>query len=553
MTLQASSLTLGLSSTPGDSTYVKGTKDVSVVAFNFSASLASALKVTNITLTGYVADSGATLEKGVGTNADSSLTTSGLVSAVKLYDGDTGTLISDTPSTNNLNNSTGTVIFNNLTWNIPAGTTKKLLVKADLSTNPTSGSSDTFSFDIDATTDVTALDASSQTVNAGQSDPNVNTAPTNQVTVSSGGSINLALAPSNPNKKAVYWGQNDALFTVYRYRATDEAFFIERLNIVTASAGGEVVASATANIDSVKLEYTNVKAGVSTTLTALGALDATTGSVSFGFVGDQRPYIPKDSSVDVKIFANIKAKAPRTGTALSSPLGSEALYSLDISNGQDDEFRAVGEGSGSVKTNADITDSQKSKGNDHYTFRTYPEFVQDTLLASEPLGIKDVLKFTIKVWGVGGSKLLFDDNASATIRFEIVASGAQSATDMTARLYDLTTNDQVASQTVSNGQTSLANKRASVTFDSWDKNLEIDAGSQKSFRVELGFTGFTDKSDFFQLVLNDGDANSIVRYVDGANSAENNTVDLGGSTAPGKNLGSVFRLLPMNGPVFVKQ
>ena len=549
MTLQASSLTLGLSSTPGDSTYVKGTKDTSVVAFNFSAALASDIKVTNITLTGYVDDDGTAPFAKIGSNSDSSLTTSGLVSAVKLYDGDTGTLIDDTPDTNNLNNSTGTVIFNNLVWNIAAGTTRKLLVKTDLSTNPTSGANDYFSFDIDATTDVTALDSSSQTVNAGQADPNASTNPTNVVTVSSGGSVNLALAPTNPNKKAVYWGQNDALFTVYRYRATDEAFFIERLNIVTASGSGEVVASATANIDSVKLEYTNKTGSI---ITALGALDAGTGSVSFGFVGDQRPYIPKDSSVDVKVYANIKPKAGRSGTALST-LGSEEAFSLDISNGQNDEFRAVGEGSGSVKTNADITDSQKSKGNDHFVFRTYPEFVQDTLAASEPLGTKDVLKFTIKAHGASGSRLLFDDNASATIRFEIIASGAQSATDMTARLYDLTTNDQVASQTVSNGQTSLANKRASVTFDSWDKNVEIDSGSQKSFRVELGFTGFTDKSDFLQLVLNDGDANAILTYVDGSNSAENNTVDLGGSTAPGNTLGSVFRLLPMNGPIFVKQ
>ncbi|MBI4120392.1 MAG: hypothetical protein HY454_02905, partial [Parcubacteria group bacterium] len=550
MTLQASSLTLGLSSTPGDSTYVKGTKDVSVVAFNFSASLASALKVTDITLTGYVDDDGTAPFAKIGSNSDSSLTTSGLVSAVKLYDGDTNTLLDDTPNTNNLNNSTGTIIFNNLAWNIPAGTTKKLLVKTDLSTNPTSGTNDYFAFDIDATTDVAALDASSQTVNAGTADPNAATNPTNVVTVSSGGSINLALAPSNPNKKAVYWGQNDALFTVYRYRATDEAFFIERLNITTASATApaEVVASATANIDSVKLEYTN-KAG--SVITALGALDAGTGSVSFGFVGDQRPYIPKDSSVDVKVFANIKPKAGRAGTALST-LGSEEAFSLDISNGNDDEFRAVGEGSGSVKTNADITDSQKSKGNDHYVFRVYPEFVQDTLAASEPLGTKDVLKFTIKAHGASGSRILFDDNASATIRFEVVASGT-TASDMTARLYDLTTNDQVASQTVTSGQLSTSGRRASVAFDSWDKNLEIDAGSQKSFRVELAFTNFTDKSDFLQLVLNDGDANPVVRYVDGAKSGEDNTVDLGGTGEPGKSLGSVFRLLPMNGQIFVKQ
>ena len=124
---------------------------------------------------------------------------------------------------------------------------------------------------------------------------------------------------------------------------------------------------------------------------------------------------------------------------------------------------------------------------------------------------------------------------------------------MTARLYDLTTNEQVASQTVSNAQGSSANKRASVTFDSWDKNVEIDAGGQKSFRLELGFTNFVDKSDFLQLILNDGDANVIIRYVDGAKTSEGNTVELGGTSAPANTMGGVFRLLPMNGSIFVKQ
>ncbi len=323
---------------------------------------------------------------------------------------------------------------------------------------------------------------------------------------------------------------------------------IERLNIVTAS-GSEVVASATNNIDSVLMKYKN-KAGA--TLTAIGALDSTTGSVSFAFTDALRPYVPKDSSTDIELYANIRPKAGRSGTALST-LGSELEYSLDWSNGQDDEFRAVGEGSGTVLTNADITDSQKVKGNDHWTFRTYPEFVLESLPAGQPVGTRDVLRFTIKANGLSSdSKILFDDNASATIRFEVIASGGTNS-DMTARLFDVGTGEQIASQTVSLAQATGAGKRASVTFDSWDKDVEIVGGGQKTFRVQMGFVNFVDKNDFFQIVLNDGDANVVFRYVDGAKSSEGNTVEVGGgNTSFRRDSAGLFRLLPMEGPIFVQ-
>ena len=542
MTLQASTLTLSLSSTPADTTYVKGTSSIDSVGITFAASLASSLKVTDVTLTGYVDDDGTAPFAKIGSNSDSSLTTSGLVSAIKLYDGDTGALISDTPQTNNLNNSTGTIKFSNLAWNLNAGQTKKLLVKTNLSSNPTSGSNDYFSFDIDATTDVTALDSSSQTVNSGNADPNGATNPTNVVTVSSAGTLALSLGSANPIKKAVYWGENDSLFTVYRVRSTDEAFMIDRLNIVTAT-GSEVVASATNNIDSVKMKYTN-KAGSS--LTALGSLDSVTGSVSFAFTGDNRPYVPKDSSTDIEVYANIRPKAGRTGTALST-LGSDVEFSLDWSNGGDDDFRAVGDGSGTVLTNADITDSQKAKGNDHKVYRVYPEFIQETVTSGSPVGTKDVLKFTIKAHGLADSRLLFDDRPSAAIRFEVLASGSQTATDMTARLFDAITGEQYASKTFSNGQTSVAGARASITFDEWDKDVEIAGGQQKTFRVQVGFIGFTDKNDQFQIVLRDTDVNTIFRYVDGANSNEQNTIVLNQAKTNG-----FWRLLPMEGPIFVQ-
>ena len=88
----------------------------------------------------------------------------GMVSQIELVDGVTGTVLSSAPSSNNLSTTTGTVQFTNLSWALPAGSTKTLLVKVDLSTNAVSGTSDAFSFDIASTGDITAVDQNGKAV-----------------------------------------------------------------------------------------------------------------------------------------------------------------------------------------------------------------------------------------------------------------------------------------------------------------------------------------------------------------------------------------------------
>ncbi|PJE50695.1 MAG: hypothetical protein COV29_03095 [Candidatus Yanofskybacteria bacterium CG10_big_fil_rev_8_21_14_0_10_36_16] len=523
MTLQASSLTLGLSASPVSTTYVRGTQNVDALGITFAASLASGLEVTDITLSAYVADSGSTTALGVGASPDTSLSVGGLVSAVELWDATSGTLISNSPSANNLNTSTGTIVFNNLGWDLAAGETRTLLVRTDLSSNSTSGASDVFNFDIAATTDVTAIDDSGSSVNAANSAVNGTTSPTVLNTVSSAGTLAVTAAPDMPITGAKYWGQTDAEFARYRFRSTNEAFYIERLNINS----GDTTANLTANVDKVKIRYTN-EAG--DTLTSVGTLN-TAGSVSFAFTGSNRPYVPKDSSIDIKVLADLKTKAQGAT--------SEVSFSLDFSGGATDEFRALGVGSGTLVEGNDTTgdDTDSVTGNDHYIYRVYPEFVQDTLAASEPLGTKDVLKFTIKAHGLSDSKLYFDDPASVTLKFDTVASGGASS-NMTANLYDVGTGELLASATITAGQAN----GASISFTNWEKDVEITGGSQKSFRVEVGFTNFLDTSDYFQVVLRD--EAGVIKYVDGARTGEDQEVT---------NVANVFKLLPMNGPIFSKQ
>ncbi len=526
MTIQATSLSLGLGASPTSRTYVKGQNGVDVAGFTLAASLASEIKVTDVTLTGYVADSGSTLTLGVGSGADSSLSVGNLVSAVHLYDGSTGTVLSTTPSASNLNSSTGTVRFSNLNWTIPAGQTKTLLVKANLSSNATSGSSDVFSFDINATTDIAGLDANSNTVNVGSADVNGSTTPTVLMTVSSGGSLTVSAAPATPITEAKYWGQQDAEFARFRLRSTDDAFLVERLNLYNI---GDTAGAVTANVDQIKLQYTN-EAGQTVTTTGVINNDSRP-SISFGFTGSNRPYVPKDSSVDVIVLANLKTK--------TQGASSEVQFSLDFSGGNADEFRAVGVGAGNV-IDGSSTGVADVAGNNMYVYRVFPKFTQETVTGGEPVGTKDVMKFTIKAEGLSDSKILFDDPSSSQLKFEIVASG-QTSTNMTANLYDASSNELLASATVTGAQAS--SPRASITFSDWERDFEIQGGTSKTFRVELGFANFTHASDFFQLVLQDNET-GLITYVDGARSAEDNMVQ---STA------GVFRLLPINGTIFTKQ
>ena len=528
MTIQGSSLTLGLSSSPTSTTYVKGTSGIDVVGFTFAAALASDLKVTDVTLSGYIDEEGTAPFALGASSVDTGLTVGNLVSAVKLYDGDSGALISDSPYSNNLNNSTGTIKFNNLTWTIPAGQTKRLLVKANLSSNAPSGSNDVFSFDIATTTDVSAIDSSNSTINAGTSAPNGGTAPTVKTTVSGSGTLVVALAPANPISEAKYWGQADTEFARLRIRSTDEAFLLERLNLYNIN---DTKADVLANIDQVKLSYTN-KLG--TTLTSVGSFNQDTRpSVSFGFTGDNRPYIPKDSSTDIIVYALMKTKAQGAT--------SEVNFAIDFSGGANDEFRAVGEGSGTViegatsgSTIADLS------GNNMYVYRAFPKIEQVAMAGSAPTGTKDVLKFKITAIGLGDSKVLFDDPASAGLKFEAIASGSTDS-DLVINLYDADTGTMYASQqTQANSIQDNPTVNASVSFTDWEQDVEIPGGGSKTFRVEVAFRNFPDKNDYFQLVM--PDEASLITYVDGARSGEDQNVT---------NVASIFKMLPMNGPIFV--
>jgi len=537
MTIQGSSLTIALAGSPnGAQTFVKGTPNVTAVAFNLSTNLGNPVTVNSMTVTAYT---GAT---NAGVSASDS---AGLVSTVRLVDAVSGNTVGSISS--NAISSTGKVQFTNMNYPIPGGSTKTLLVKVDLGGNTPVAALDTVKFDIAATTDVAATDQNSNTVNSSTSLVNgTATTATTYITVSSAGTMTSAAGPSNPSKAAVYWGQNDAVFSQFRFTSSNEGFYIERLNIKGTSA-----TNAVNNVDSVKMTYTN-KAGA--TLTSSGTLN-NAGSISFAFDGDNRPYVQKNGSADILVSANIK-----TANALLRTTGVN--FTLDLQGGGSvgtDEFRAVGEGSGSVLTAANIS---AVTGQTMYAYRGFPKITGLTVSDpnASPVAGTEIYKFRVDAMGLAsdGSTVFFDGvsslgttaNASGSMKFAVLASGEVGAT-LRLELRDTADNSIVASNSVTLITSGPESFYASAQFNFSQKDIEITAGQSKTFVIKIAsITGFAKPAnttsgrpaDFITLTLRDN-VDNLIYWTDKGGGDRNES---SGSTS-----GVLRDFSTTNGPKFI--
>lgn len=548
LTIQASSLTLGLGSV-NDQSFVRGTDGVDSVGITFKASQASALKVTDISLTGYVSDSGVAATFGAGTAPapDTGITISKLVEKVQLFDAENPTSALSSTVGSSLSASTGKVTFNNLNWNIPAGATKTLLVRVDLLNLPTSASgSDYFSFDIDATTDVTALDDSSRQVNAGNADPNGSTSPTTVVTVMDSGSLTVSLnTADSPQKHAVYWGQAGDVAGVWRFTSANEGFYIDTLTFGEDDHGTQKTDFAQ-NADRVYVSYKN-KAGqtLETSLTNVA-------TASFTFSGDNRPYVPKDSSLDVKVKVDYKNKAQGATSGKVWDLAFIGDHGAGVS--ASDIFKASGESGATIDAsngnivNRDLADAGRSTR----IYRVFPEFALVAPTATKLSTVDPVLTFTITAKGLSDSRLFFDNTnaASGSIKFDTVASGATGTASPT-----FTVRDEVGTIVDTGTITNASNPSvgASMTIDFSSQDVEITGGTSKTLRVFLDtITGFNTPtntssgvaSDYFQLVLRDNE-DSLIQWVD---NSTNSSSDADVASTQG-----FLRNLPMSGYQFTAQ
>jgi hypothetical protein len=554
MTVQGSSLALALAANPtGGRNFVKGTNNVNVTGLSFTANQGNPVTVTSLTLQGYAgADNTAAVTTG---------NPGALISAIRIIDGDTGAVISSTPSANNLSVTSGTssgkVTFSNLNWLIPGGATKTLVAQVDLSTN-TPPTADTMSFDLNETTDVTAIDSSSNTVNAANADVNISsTTSTTYIAVTAAGTLAVTAAADTPTSAPLYWNQQSAPFTKLHFTSNNEAFSIERLNLVGTAA------SVANNVDNVTVKYLN-KAGQEMITT--GTFNSA-GSVSLGFDGVNRPYVPKDGSMDVLVTGNIKSAASlfrASGTAFSINMSTTGIA---------DEFRAIGEGSGTELTGASAGLTSGVTGNSMTVYRSYPQFTMLTAPATTIAVGQDVFKFRIDAMGsaADGATVFFNGSvittaggrASGSMLFAVIASGESGGNALGFDLRRVVDSsgasvDQLvasASGVVSpNNLNSLTGSSTgnvgSASFRFQDvpgsQSVEIPAGSSNTFVLRLNTvtlyakpanttTGRT--ADFLQVIMKNS-VDGLVQWTDNGGANRNNS---NASTA------NLLKNLPMNG------
>ena len=501
MTVKSSSLTLGLSANPADSTAVKGQQNVEAVGITFTAANASALKVTDITLTGYSLDSAS------GTfDAGSTGDIGSMVASVALYEKESGTVIATSPSANNLAATAGTLVYNNLNWNIPAGQTKTLLVKANL-LNLAAPTKHYFGFDIVNTTDVTAVDSSNNTVNAANEDRNGGASITTAVNVVDAGYLFVTEHDDSPSKQknSLYWGQTGVTVSQFKLRSTNEAFLVDKITVDSADA-----TDAKNNVAAVYLEYKN-EAGTTVT-TSAQPLDSNA-STSFSFSGTNRPYVPKDS------YTVVSVKIDTIGTyAAGATSGVDFAMNFDGSAAA--AFEATGAGSMAKVYGDDTTNDDTNvvvMTNKNYIYRAFPKFTVVSIPDGSTSGSSVIGKFDITAMG-GEVKFGTTDAASGSLLFDTLSSGSL-ATAISGTLYEDATNTIL--DTASLG--SAANN-ASLSFNSFGNSLTIAGGQTKRIRVEADLSTFNDPAqtspalgaDFFQLILQD--QTGVVAWVDGAGS-----------------------------------
>ena len=441
-----------------------------------------------------------------------------------------------------------------MNWNIPAGSTKTLGVKVNLGSNALANT-DYFTFDINTTTDVTALDNSSKSVNAGNADPNGATTSTIVVTVANSGSMTVGVeSSSTPRDHATYWGQTGDIAGVWAFTSTNEAQYLEKLQFgEDDAAGGTQETDLATNAKAVYLTYTN-QAG--TTLTKSSTFN-TVGTTSFGFSGDERPYVPKDGSLIVTLKIDYKTKTEGATSGKTWDLA----FIPNTSSGTT-MFKAVGAGSGVIIDGQDTgftsaSDQNGSDGTDIMHYRVFPEFALVAPSSTKLSTVDPVLSFTVTAKGLTDSKIFFDGTAdgSGSIEFAVLASGIAPAGVQADPNFTIRKSDGVIvdTGTITDATKSPAGQSVSLSFNFSTQDVSISGGNVQTFHVYLdSITDFNTVAntttgigaDYFQLVLKDVQ-NGKINWVD---NSTNSSGDLDTQSTAG-----FLKNLPMSGYQFTAQ
>ena len=525
MTLQTSSLSVALGALPvGNVDAVKGQTLVTAESFVFTAAQASDMTLTDLTLNAWVSETSADYTVG---KMAGGLYAKNVLSKVYLYEDNGTTLIKGPEGFSGTNYKD--VVFTGLSWSVPAGSSKKILVKVDISSEATSATVaqpyDFVYFDIDATTNITATDKLGSTYNSSTSNLVTEDTPEVRVRKADGGTLTLAAAPAGiiPETTYVYQGQTNAVFSKFKFTTTLEAFTVDKLTIDLLKN-----TASTSNISQVTLEYPKDAAG---TLETKSAPFGGTASLTFSNLNF---FIPKNDYAYLTVKADLST---------FDDVGDESgdAMSLDFDSTLAADFNALGQGS-NIKITGTNANIGNSAGSDMRLVRNFPSFAKLGPTSSSGTSLPEtVLQF--KLTNNGNYEMFFNDGsavgvASGSIEFWVAASGTSGSFPKFA-LYD-ENNTMLAScaSAASLASTSKAGG-ASVSFNFDQQALTIPKNTSKTLTVKIvsGRTWASANGDYIQFKLLNN--SNEIYWVDGSGQGSI------GYTASTKGIG-----IPMDGPEF---
>jgi hypothetical protein len=344
MTVTDSALDVEVSTPPSSATYVKGASNVDVVGMSFEAGDTSDVTVTDLTFTGESTDVGA------GNLQD-------YINSCSLYDSESGAMIDGPESLD----SSDEVLFDNFDWTLPAGETKKALLRCNFANVDPNTVSDDYNFGIDGGNagHIIAEDEDGDNVAESVGNDNINTGPSVVMEIVDAGSIQASIDGSSPESEIILGSSTGIKTSVYKFEATNENFTVTDLTFVNCvdsalSNGDAQCADGTGGQDdgsdeaaaNVKLSYKNAEGE---TKTKTGFLSGN--KVKFSGL-DLFVSSSDTSMVTVMIDTNsVSQQGAASGDEINLSLvddGSSTPFTHDDGSTTTTEFEAVGDASGTT-------------------------------------------------------------------------------------------------------------------------------------------------------------------------------------------------------------
>jgi len=551
MTVEAASLTLALAASPSGSssgsdykTYIAGQDGVEAVGIIFEAGTASDITVNSITLTAYISGEGG--GAGEWLSGQDANYVKDNVGNIYIYEKESGNMIPGSSAEGFSGSSVYELVeYTGLSWTIPAGETRTMLVTPDLSgASPASASTadQYIAFDIEGTSDVTSvdkdgnsIDLSSAAKNGGNAtDASVN--PTTDFGIADYGSLAIDQASDTPDKSLVIMGSDDNEVSKFKLTGTNEAWMIEKFSVLLndGQESGEGDPEDRDNFSGVSLKYQTEAQWDSENWTI--STDKTFGadaSLAFSFSDTDRIYVPKDDDAFVTVLVDVTDYNGGTGAK------SKKAFKMIDNDGSSDSFLAYGDQSGKQLTAWTTDSAAHGDFNLHFVARSKPIFAKSAWSGAE----LELARFTITAEGYD---VFFDgtadaaavaDLASACLRFDIIASSTDDATGALT-MYDWDENIIASSGTVTWG----AGSGTSVSFVFEERDATIPAGTTKEFHIDMAaadVADFVKTDEYVYLQLRNDDGGSLatgsmafgqrdIVWDDGSNEEGISTGDEGG-------------------------